>query len=151
MLNALSEAGEISSSLELAKSLDVQHDEIVGTLNCLVSENYIVLVVKEITGWALLKEGADNAENGTPEYRVTCAIPEEGRQAVEGMVSFSVTFSLPLSGISKPELEKLFEESVTKFGLQNAIKKKWVKMADGLLKRLVDASTLRDDDAELLR
>jgi len=47
-LTALNENGVIESSLELAKNLKIEHQELVGYLNSLVVENYLSLEVKEI-------------------------------------------------------------------------------------------------------
>ncbi|KAJ3142560.1 hypothetical protein HK100_001384 [Physocladia obscura] len=103
---------------------------VLGVLNALLSREIVSYSVIEVEYWVLTDEGAQIADNGSPEIMVFNAIPTGD------------------DSISIPALQKLVGDSY-KFGQGAAFKNKWIKKSSAGLARNVD-SVIDSTQADLL-
>lgn len=119
-------------SVELAGRIGVEHQTLVdSSLKALVAREAIEAEAISHSRWELTEEGKKYAEVGSPEALVFTALEEPTAMDRLG--------------------EKLPEEVNASLGMQQAMKKKWIKMekATKILSRCVDEIT--DDVAYVLR
>ncbi|EGR29197.1 phenylalanyl-tRNA alpha subunit, putative [Ichthyophthirius multifiliis] len=129
ILSELNTNNTILNSKAFSDLQNIPHQEIIGILTSLSSEEYVVLINQEQKQWVLSSEGEENVSLGTPEFRLYQGIPDQG--------------------INKDELGKNFDKNVFKFGFQNGMKKKWFLIQDGLVKKLTQ--NVIDEDSILLK
>ena len=123
------------NSLDIATTLGVDHQRVVGAIKSLLTLGDLIEAdpVSSIR-WELTKEGKTISENGSHEARVFEAVPKT-------------------SGIEQPVLMKSFEDpTVGKLGFSKAIANKWIVLDKSggkpVVKRNVD--TIEDKVKELL-
>jgi len=125
ILKYLNENNVIEDSIKYAQTLQVPHDQIVGSLKSLSSDEYVILQQLETRTWTLTEDGKDYLENGTPERRLFELIPADG--------------------IAKAELEK---QPFFQLGWTYGMRNKWFKLEGAIVKKLVNE--IKDQDAEFL-
>ncbi|KVI08535.1 Aminoacyl-tRNA synthetase, class II [Cynara cardunculus var. scolymus] len=107
----------ITDSGEFAVEQGISHDEIVNVIKSLNGFRFVDAQDIKKERWQLTAEGKTYAANGSPEFQLFMAIPQEG--------------------ISRVELQKKLGDSVFKIGCQQAIKNKWVEMGKSQVSRKV--------------
>ena len=104
LMDALASAS-VPDSIEFAAAHGVSHQVFVDrVLKKLRAAGQIVTESTEVLGWELTQDGADAAENGSPEYLVWSAVPA--------------------AGISRKELEAKLDKDLVKNGMNHAMKQK---------------------------
>ncbi len=128
VLAYIAENPVVESSLDLAKKLNVTHNEIVGALKSLGPDTiqFLNLEQLETKRWELTADGEDYILNGTPEKRLFDTLPAEG--------------------VAMKELPK---DTITQLGTNYGKVNGFFAIEAGKLKRV--SETIVDKDAELLR
>lgn len=78
LVDYLAEAGQIDDSRAFCEEKGFDHDVFVGTMNSLLSLSYITSAKSATAKSVLTDEGAAVVAEGSPEYRLYLALPEEG-------------------------------------------------------------------------
>ncbi|CAL8270751.1 unnamed protein product [Lota lota] len=106
LLQRIEKADDGVDSINLANSLGVDHQVIVGTVKSLIALGDVIAAeLRSSKHWELTGEGKEIAEQGSHEARVFCSIPKEG--------------------LAQSELMKL---SFGKVGFSKAMSNKWIKV-----------------------
>eukprot|EP01135_Chromosphaera_perkinsii_P000619 Nk52_evm22s136 gene=Nk52_evmTU22s136 len=113
ILSSVDKAGKIESD-KFANEMQIDHQSVVGAIKSLQAMGTVIdALQKEFQDWKLTKEGETMANGGSFEYKVFCAVPEEG-------------------GISQADLMKIGAEA--KIGFSKAMSAGWIaidKKAEG--------------------
>lgn len=78
----------IANSREFANSHKFDHDAVVGAINSLQAKEMITTTSSSTVGHVLKDEGIDFIKNGSYEYRIYRAVPEDGISREELEVGF---------------------------------------------------------------
>jgi phenylalanyl-tRNA synthetase alpha chain len=128
VLNTLAKDGVIADTWDLALSLGVDHQVLVGVIKSLLADAYVLEELLSTTYWMLTEEGARVAESGAPEVQVFNAVPEGGALLKDVQASLG---------------------DAAKVGVGQCMKNKWLKKEGETLLRLVPS--VADSAADALR
>lgn len=119
VLGALAGGGRIDNSIEFARASGVDHGVLVGVIQSLAVDGFVVTRVAEHISWQLTDEARGFLQDGSPEARVFRAVPADG--------------------IPRPDLQAAVGKAVAGIGFAQAMKQKWITLdkAKGLVVRLV--------------
>lgn len=133
LLTATSNGGVIEDTYPWSQSQGVDHALVVGGMNSLMGDGYLVSTAKSVEFWVLTEEAEGYVSRGSPEKVVFTSVPAEGE------------------GLDEGGLTALLGEALVKVGLGKCLKNKWVARdkATGRYTRIV-ASVERDELVEQL-
>jgi len=131
VLAELDVSSSIGDSYEFALKINADHQDVIGILKSLHGDGYAEpLGEKTISLWTLTDEGLNVASDGSPEFQLYSAVPND-------------------EAITLTDLQALVGDSVSKLGMGPCMKNKWLKKDGDSLVRV--ASDVSDDTAVLLR
>mmetsp|Transcript_20796 Transcript_20796/g.50878 ORF Transcript_20796/g.50878 Transcript_20796/m.50878 type:complete len:556 (-) Transcript_20796:131-1798(-) len=132
LLDHLDKHGDIGDSGEWARDANVSHNDVVGRLKRLKSNDYVALETIEHAGVQLTDEGRQYVESGeSPERRLYLTVADKG--------------------LTRDELVAELGEHVVKVGWAQVMKRRWAKVdkkAGGVL--VADASKRGEVDEDAL-
>jgi len=131
LLAIVKDGAELEDTYVWSKLIDVDHNMVVGTMNSLIGDGYLLSTAKSEEFWVLTEEAEGYVTNGSPELQLFRAIPVDGADET-GLVA-------------------ALGEALVKVGLGKCMKSKWISRdkASGRYFRSVE-SVERDDLVEQL-
>jgi phenylalanyl-tRNA synthetase alpha chain len=129
LLSHLAVQGVVEDTWSFAQGLGVDHQAVVGVLKSLLVDQYVADEPLTASYWTLTEEGNEIASIGSAEFRVYSAVPAEG-------------------GADLSEVQARVGEAVTKIGLGQCMKNKWLKKDGEKIVRL--ASDVKDTTRDVL-
>lgn len=104
-----------TSTLQIAETLGLQHDKIVGIIKSLESRNKVnISEPREQSTWYLTDEGQSYAKEGTPESRVFNCVKAAGK-------------TLPIADLKSNNCGQMTDAALD-IGMKNALKLKWLSI-----------------------
>lgn len=127
------ETSEIPDTWPFASARGVEHGVLLGVVNSLTAESYVVTEPLSVEFMELTSEAASYVSSGSPEAQVFRAVPAGG------------------AGADEATLRGALGDELVKIGLGKCMKNKWVARdkATGAYSRLVEAVE-RDELVEQL-
>ena len=125
------ESGLIENSLEFAKAKGFDHSELVGVINSLGADEFVVTETMKKQERVLTEEGEAYLNQGSPEAQVFYLVKEAGPLAQQEIVS-----RLPQVG---------------KIGFAKCMQNKWISMDKATKQVSASAEEITDQTKELLR
>ena len=122
VLQAVQDAEGGISTLQLAGTLGLTHQEVVGLAKSLGSDDYLVTTPDSTTSLTLTPAGKAALAEGSPEALVFAAVPEG-------------------AGATIPDVQAAVGAAVYKAGFGSAMRVKWLRKEGANLVRAVDSIT----------
>eukprot|EP00593_Proboscia_inermis_P002199 CAMPEP_0171296250 /NCGR_PEP_ID=MMETSP0816-20121228/4924_1 /TAXON_ID=420281 /ORGANISM="Proboscia inermis, Strain CCAP1064/1" /LENGTH=576 /DNA_ID=CAMNT_0011769565 /DNA_START=24 /DNA_END=1754 /DNA_ORIENTATION=+ len=123
-----SEATTIDDTFTWSTSQNIEHLQVVGAIKSLLVEAYVC--TKDITNsfYNITAEGDMIISNGSQEMQVLKALCEVGDE-----------------GVTIPDLQSKIGKDVTKIGMGNCMKSKWIKKDGAKLVPIVKVDDVKDE------
>ncbi|XP_044490631.1 phenylalanine--tRNA ligase alpha subunit, cytoplasmic isoform X1 [Mangifera indica] len=128
ILGYLQHNEQIADSGVFAAKRQLDHNDVVNVIKSLHGFRYVDAQNIKSETWVLTDEGRKYAAEGSPEFQLFMALPEEG-------------------SISKDELQKRLDPAVFKIGCSQAGKNRWVEMGKQVSRKV---QNVEDKVRELL-